>query len=1176
MPRRQLPQNPMEGASAQTVQASGKKVVSKVVKNNGGKGYLEVDGKPFTMVGTQSFAEWQTFGNENEIYADQSNRILDQDWLENTFEKVKMAGFNTIQIEFMWNQIEAKTPGNGHADDPAYDWTLVDKYIAWANKYDLRIDWVWFGPLGCTGAVLPNDKTSAATGGVTEHGYMTNVPEYLWDQGKYFGRGTSAKEMSRPWIPVSDTDTKDPSYPHRKDAAYMFSQERKAVQALFEHLGQADKNDRTIMFQIWNEPNWHPDYSKNTHLDIMLDLANQIGKVIKESDYSVATRMNYSGTWLSDDDGDPDSYDYIDFYGPDSYTTSVETMAEIVRDTAKRSDLAYIPETYSGNENITSILSTILVNGGFVDFWQINDSWAQPKYALWGNRDPNKAEYKEWKLGVQPEPTKQVLKLQGFLPALHKMDQLVAVALPENMAAFNNETDAPQQSYAQQKRLGSTLVGYTADDASVGMAVYNADDHSYNLISDTQGEARYRLEGLSHVEVSEGSYDANGQWKETSKPAVAEDGSFTIKQGQLIRVVSSDEPFDFDHAVDAGLVTVNSNDKLPATLPVDGKDTPVTWFDSAKNHSRTAWEQFSAQGYVTQPTAEGKRRVVNATINVVPDDLVYFIDSGSSADKSNGAEWKSVVAAVPGLSNTQAPDRQSSGENQWGYVGTVGTHDGDDKWGSGLYANGNVPLQYRIPLKKGTYRFTSGINEWWENRSAREQVTYTIDGETKTVSGKSWSLKKGERATGDIVVTLPEDTTVTYEVISQNTKAPNIAWLGVSSTPRPLGLVGAVAEHGQLPDQVEIDGTKVPVAWNDSDAARSAYATYTAVGTATIGSGADAEKVPVTADFEIVPDGLVYYIDSGATSEQSKQWKLVKDSQPELLNADAPDRQSTAEGQWGYINTTDNGKPDVATYNKATSDDKWETGLYAADGAHSDAIRYRLPLKKGRYHFTAGVREWWETRYVGPQITYTTAAGEEKTVSADSVITTKGEDYLLTLDVDLPEDAVVTYANVAGTGGKKPLISWLGVSQIADKTTDTTAPVFKGVDDVTVDFGAAFDPLAGVTASDDVDGDVTSSITVEGAVDTSKAGDYMLTYTVSDKAGNKATATRKVTVKAKPAVTPTPDTTKPETKPETKPNGKKPGAGLSKTGASVTVAVLAVVALLGGGAALTVLRRRNA
>lgn len=81
---------------------------------------------------------------------------------------------------------------------------------------------------------------------------------------------------------------------------------------------------------------------------------------------------------------------------------------------------------------------------------------------------------------------------------------------------------------------------------------------------------------------------------------------------------------------------------------------------------------------------------------------------------------------------------------------------------------------------------------------------------------------------------------------------------------------------------------------------------------------------------------------------------------------------------------------------------------------------------------------------------------------------------------------------------------------------DTAAPVFAGVGDVSVDYGADFDPLAGVTATDDVDGDVTAGIKVSGSVDTSKAGVYTLTYTVSDKAGNEATATRKVTVKEKP------------------------------------------------------------
>ena len=71
---------------------------------------------------------------------------------------------------------------------------------------------------------------------------------------------------------------------------------------------------------------------------------------------------------------------------------------------------------------------------------------------------------------------------------------------------------------------------------------------------------------------------------------------------------------------------------------------------------------------------------------------------------------------------------------------------------------------------------------------------------------------------------------------------------------------------------------------------------------------------------------------------------------------------------------------------------------------------------------------------------------------------------------------------------------------------DTTPPVFSGVDDTTIDRGEAFDPLEGVSATDNVDGSVTSSIMTTGAVDVSLPGAYTVTYSVTDAARNTATA----------------------------------------------------------------------
>lgn len=56
---------------------------------------------------------------------------------------------------------------------------------------------------------------------------------------------------------------------------------------------------------------------------------------------------------------------------------------------------------------------------------------------------------------------------------------------------------------------------------------------------------------------------------------------------------------------------------------------------------------------------------------------------------------------------------------------------------------------------------------------------------------------------------------------------------------------------------------------------------------------------------------------------------------------------------------------------------------------------------------------------------------------------------------------------------------------------------------------AAFDPKAGAAASDEEDGDLTDKILVEGSVNTEKAGEYTLTYSVTDSEGASYTVKRR-------------------------------------------------------------------
>ena len=79
----------------------------------------------------------------------------------------------------------------------------------------------------------------------------------------------------------------------------------------------------------------------------------------------------------------------------------------------------------------------------------------------------------------------------------------------------------------------------------------------------------------------------------------------------------------------------------------------------------------------------------------------------------------------------------------------------------------------------------------------------------------------------------------------------------------------------------------------------------------------------------------------------------------------------------------------------------------------------------------------------------------------------------------------------------------------------TTVPVISVEKSTEIKKGDSFNALAGVTAQCEIDGDITSGITVQGKVDTKKAGTYTLTYSVTNSEGKTATATRTVTVTGK-------------------------------------------------------------
>lgn len=120
------------------------------------------------------------------------------------------------------------------------------------------------------------------------------------------------------------------------------------------------------------------------------------------------------------------------------------------------------------------------------------------------------------------------------------------------------------------------------------------------------------------------------------------------------------------------------------------------------------------------------------------------------------------------------------------------------------------------------------------------------------------------------------------------------------------------------------------------------------------------------------------------------------------------------------------------------------------------------------------------------------------------------------VDTSKPGTYIVEYMVVDSQGRNATATQTViveGNGETSDLEPKLTVPV-----GATIHVGDSFVPMAEVLAIDKEDGDLTSKIKVDGEVDTTKAGTYVLTYTVTDSKGHEVTAKQTVTVKVREEV----------------------------------------------------------
>ena len=176
---------------------------------------------------------------------------------------------------------------------------------------------------------------------------------------------------------------------------------------------------------------------------------------------------------------------------------------------------------------------------------------------------------------------------------------------------------------------------------------------------------------------------------------------------------------------------------------------------------------------------------------------------------------------------------------------------------------------------------------------------------------------------------------------------------------------------------------------------------------------------------------------------------------------------------------------------------------------------------------TSATVTWITDKLADSKVTYSTTTPVLSTSVFDNTLLTNHSIDLVELTASTTYYFYIESADEYGNVATSTEQSFITLEE-----PDTTAPVITLLGDDPVDLyvGDSYTD-AGATALDDVDGDITDHIVVGGdTVDTNTKGTYVITYNVSDTAGNQADeVTRTVNVLEVPPTTTTTTTTVPPT-----------------------------------------------
>lgn len=431
--------------------------VSRIAKTTDGKTYIEVDGKPFLYAGAQ--VRQDLFCNVDFLKAAD---------IEKYFAAAAKLGVTCIGVPIQWSDIEYRKD--------EYAFTKLDTFFGFCNKYNLKMEILWFGSVMC---------------GST---HSLFVPSYLLNEGD-----TYPKEG-----PIGKDDFGGIAYRLDVDNPNILERESKAVAALMDHIWEWDRMNGgkhpIIGVQVENEPDSYPRWQQGDWSGLYT-LLDTIGKTVKDSKYKVVTRVNVTCV--------NDVFDWvesifnlegIDIVGPDPYCFSPVEIKDAINNYSGKlpGNFAHIPENKAAIPQCDSLMLSAFATGGGYNMYEL----ATVLYA--GNYTE---EFGILNRDLTDKPYTQ--RVRNLLRCLRDLYVDVVLTPQDNFAAFNINTTNPKLIFTQTANAGNVAITYdTSNGGLAGAMVCNGYIAAFTT---TDGKMSFDNASLGAVET--GSYDAEGRWK---------------------------------------------------------------------------------------------------------------------------------------------------------------------------------------------------------------------------------------------------------------------------------------------------------------------------------------------------------------------------------------------------------------------------------------------------------------------------------------------------------------------------------------------------------------------------------------------------------------------------------------------------------------------------------------